>query len=975
MGEVTNRLATVPGNSSGNKSDDDDERQPAMGYQQTLMYGRYSRSLGDYAKEESKRLKLIDKQRQKEYRKRKRELSGSKKRGECYRQCSHCIGFFWRHTFAKIGEDWIFLALLGVIMALVSFLMDYGIDSCNKSRLLLYKQLGDNIFLQYLAWVSLPVFLVLFSAGFVHVIAPQAIGSGIPEMKTILRGVVLKEYLTGKTLIAKAVGLTATLGSGMPLGKEGPFVHIASIVATLLTKLVTSFQGIYANESRQSEMLAAACAVGVACCFGSPIGGVLFSIEVTSVYFAVRNYWRGFFAAVCGAMIFRLLSIWFKDNTTIIAVFLTGFKMDFPYDPQELFVFAMIGVFCGMGGALYVYLHRCYVLWMRRNKKLTKFLQKNRFIYPFLVSLVISSISFPPGLGKYAATDIGTHAQIEILFSNYTWTSSPDQLSVDEYAHVKHWITDHTNVFINLSIYILQTFFLSIIAATLPVPTGVLIPTFKVGAAFGRIVGEAMHVWFPDGVRYGGVTSFIMPGGYATVGAAAFSGAVTHTISISVIVFEMTGQITHCVPVMIAVLISNAIASLLQPSCYDSIILIKKLPYLPDILPSSSGAYSVYVEDFMVRQIKYIWHGMTFSELRQILKDGRKLRSFPLVDNPNHMILLGSIQRTELIVAIENQIGSARRTEVARQRYEERFIREKEKEQRKKIETETRRLRELEEVRKNLEMKNSAKSQRRPSRFGVTPVSEQGLESDYKKTAEEEAVSLGLDPTSPAVQALQNLPRKSILKKSNSYTIHNFPGERRNRILDEEEGVYRTISGPGPGNWKSNLQSIFRKPGSAVNITTTSPLFSGTNYNSNSLKRVMVFDMSLEEQKTWEESQMEREVNFGRVHIDPAPFQLVEKTSLLKVHSLFSMLGVNHAYVTAIGRLIGVVGLKELRSAIQDANTGTVSNTRFINSETEKNPMEKSHSQVNITVDSMDSSYSQSKHDDSEEKLLDKNVS
>lgn len=39
----------------------------------------------------------------------------------------------------------------------------------------------------------------------------------------------------------------------------------------------------------------------------------------------------------------------------------------------------------------------------------------------------------------------------------------------------------------------------------------------------------------------------------------------------------------------IAVLIANAIAALLQPSLYDSIILIKKLPYLPDLLPSSSG--------------------------------------------------------------------------------------------------------------------------------------------------------------------------------------------------------------------------------------------------------------------------------------------------------------------------------------------------------------------------------------------------
>ena len=47
-------------------------------------------------------------------------------------------------------------------------------------------------------------------------------------------------------------------------------------------------------------MLAAACAVGVACCFGSPMGGVLFSIEVTAVFFAVRNYWRGFFSSVIG---------------------------------------------------------------------------------------------------------------------------------------------------------------------------------------------------------------------------------------------------------------------------------------------------------------------------------------------------------------------------------------------------------------------------------------------------------------------------------------------------------------------------------------------------------------------------------------------------------------------------------------------------------------------------------------------------
>lgn len=66
-------------------------------------------------------------------------------------------------------------------------------------------------------------------------------------------------------------------------------------------------------------------------------------------------------------------------------------------------------------------------------------------------------------------------------------------------------------------------------------------------------------------------------------GAAALAGAVTHTVSTAVIVFELTGQIAHILPVMIAVILANAVAQSLQPSLYDSIIRIKKLPYLPEL--------------------------------------------------------------------------------------------------------------------------------------------------------------------------------------------------------------------------------------------------------------------------------------------------------------------------------------------------------------------------------------------------------
>lgn len=380
------------------------------------MYGRYSRQLGEYAREESAKARA----------KRRASVdvisdsiisSGEHKRSTSAR----FFTFIWQHTFARLGEDWVFLTLLGIIMAVLSFVMDRGISACNNARLWLYRDLTDSPWAQYAAWIALPVCLVLFSAGFVHLVAPQSIGSGIPEMKTILRGVALKEYLTFRTLVAKVVGLTATLGSGMPLGKEGPFVHIASIVATLLGRLVTGFQGIYANEGRNTEMLAAACAVGVASCFAAPVGGVLFSIEVTTVYFAVRNYWRGFFAAVCGATVFRLLAVWFNQADTVTAVFRTGFSMDFPFDPQELVAFAAMGAACGLGGALYVRMHRRYVALMRSSKRVNEFLQRNRFLYPGLVALSVATVSFPGGAGRYFAADLNTHDQVYIFTYTHTY--------------------------------------------------------------------------------------------------------------------------------------------------------------------------------------------------------------------------------------------------------------------------------------------------------------------------------------------------------------------------------------------------------------------------------------------------------------------------------------------------------------------------------------------------------------------------
>lgn len=152
-------------------------------------------------------------------------------------------------------------------------------------------------------------------------------------------------------------------------------------------------------------------------------------------------------------------------------------------------------------------------------------------------------------------------------------------------------------------------------------------------------------------------------------GAAAFTGAVTHTISTSVIVFELTGQMTHMIPVLVAVLIANAIGQTLDLSIYDSIIQIKRLPFLPPILSTSSLAHNVFVEDFMIRDVTFIWRNCTYRDIKKVLDSHRSLQQFPLVDNGINMILLGSIQREELLRLAQQRLSRERRLQEVRRRY------------------------------------------------------------------------------------------------------------------------------------------------------------------------------------------------------------------------------------------------------------------------------------------------------------------
>uniref|UniRef100_A0A8C5D9F3 Chloride channel protein 1-like n=1 Tax=Gouania willdenowi TaxID=441366 RepID=A0A8C5D9F3_GOUWI len=695
-----------------------------------------------------------------------------------------CLARVRRYIVTKMGEDWIFLVLLGLTMALVSWSMDYASARSLQAYKWIHGELKGNVALQYLAWVTYPMILVMFASLFCHLVSPQAIGSGIPELKTILRGVVLKEYLTLKAFTAKVIGLTAGLGSGMPVGKEGPFVHIASICAAVLSRFMSIFSGVYENRAHNQEMLVCACTVGVATCFAAPVGGVLFSIEVTSTYFAVRNYWRGYFAATFSAFIFRVLSVWMKDSVTITALFKTNFRMDFPFDLQELPAFAIIGISCGFLGAFFVYLNRQVVLFMRRPTALTRFLTKHRLIYPGAVTLIIATLTFPPGFGQFMAGELMPRECINSLFDNFTWTKisgSPDPPGL---GRSSAWLHPQVSVFVILILFFIMKFWMSAVSTTMPIPSGAFMPVFILGAAFGRLVGEIMATLFPNGILFDGIVYRILPGGYAVIGAAAMTGAVTHTVSTAVICFELTGQISHILPMMVAVILANMVAQGLQPSLYDSIIQVKKLPYLPEL---ALGKYNIFVEDIMVRKVKFLSSQSTFRELNNLLET-TSLKTIPLVDSKESMILLGSIERTELQAVLDWWLSPERRA----------------------------------------------------------------FERDQ-------------DQGSPD-------------------HLHTFIPSRPKRL---KRPVYQ---------WPAVNLAVTARAGAAIEHGST----------------------------TWEEAELEKPVDMEQIRIDPSPFQLVERTSLHKTHTLFSLLGLSHAYVTSIGKLVGVVALKELQKAIEGSTRSGV---------------------------------------------------
>lgn len=386
-------------------------------------------------------------------------------------------------------------------------------------------------------------------------------GSGVAEVKVIASGFVIHGFLGVKTLFLKAIGCTLSVASGLSVGKEGPYVHIAACIGNIVSRLSPKY---YANAAKRREIISAASAAGVAVAFGAPISGVLFSLEEVSYYFPAKTLFRTFFCSIVAAVTLRFLDPY---GTSKIVLFQVEYHRD--WRALEMIMFVFLG---SLGGALGAFFIKASRLWARSFRKLP--LIRSSFIFEVgLVAIVSGAVSY---WNKYTRLPVAG-LMLELASDCRRWEETGTGL-----CPTAHEIPD---LLVTLAAAFLVKAVLSLIAYGIKVPAGIYMPSMVCGGLLGRFLGHAVQYLLVTYTSmkcsaHGRLESCVVPGVYALIGAGSVMVGVTRlSITVAVMLFELSGSLDHVLPFSIAVMSAKWVADAVEPlSIYVTLTPSRCLP-------------------------------------------------------------------------------------------------------------------------------------------------------------------------------------------------------------------------------------------------------------------------------------------------------------------------------------------------------------------------------------------------------------
>ncbi|SCW02681.1 LAFE_0F11980g1_1 [Lachancea fermentati] len=470
----------------------------------------------------------------------------------------------------------------------------------------------SNPLFGFFLFVILSLTFAMSSALMVKYIAPMATGSGISEIKVWVSGFRYKdEFLNLTTLIVKSIALPFAISSGLSVGKEGPSVHYATCCGFVITNWLLKHD---LKFPEQAEYLIASTAGGVAVAFGAPIGGVLFALEEmsTTTEFSLSILWKSYYVALAAVATLQYMN---PLRNGKIVVFEVSYDKD--WHVQEIPVFIILGVFGGLYGNFISKWNVHFVSFRR------KYLSKWRLNEVAVLALITALLSYFNEFLKLDMTE-----SMGVLFheciagdGESVWTHRICQL--DANTHVGAFI----QILMSLLFATVARALLVVVSYGCSVPAGIFVPSMAVGATFGRAVSLIVERFFIG-------HNIITPGTYAFLGAAAtLSGITNLTLTVVVIMFELTGAFTYIIPTMIVVAITRLIFSSLgaRGGIADQMIIFNGFPLLEDSKEDMVFLRNYSALDIMATNISVLRSSMHLSELNDFLVHNSNFNGFPVV--------------------------------------------------------------------------------------------------------------------------------------------------------------------------------------------------------------------------------------------------------------------------------------------------------------------------------------------------------
>ncbi|CAL8095571.1 unnamed protein product [Orchesella dallaii] len=247
--------------------------------------------------------------------------------------------------FKSNGESWLFISIIGILMGIIAFSIKLTVEKLyifQHPIMETYVKRGEVVRLWFY-YCSMSCFFSVIASFIVVYVCPSTAGSGMPELMAILNGVAVRKMLSIKVLFWKILSSSLSILSTLPVGFEGPMIHIGSMVPTILTapyKCCANMsvpENRYANDNVEGSRVSRFClrmytrirsdlcrlrdgrerqvlacigaASGVAAALNAPITGLCFSMEEMSSQWNNSLTWQTFFSCILACSTTELLNI------------------------------------------------------------------------------------------------------------------------------------------------------------------------------------------------------------------------------------------------------------------------------------------------------------------------------------------------------------------------------------------------------------------------------------------------------------------------------------------------------------------------------------------------------------------------------------------------------------------------------------------------------------------------------------------